>query len=71
MTIKRLGHPLTERERECLALVSIHGDSDSVAREMCVSRRTVEFHLRGVYAKLGVHNRVAAINAARREGVIR
>jgi DNA-binding CsgD family transcriptional regulator len=51
---------LTRRQAEVLALVARGRQSDEIALELGLSRRTVEKHLEGVYARLGVRNRVEA-----------
>ncbi len=52
---------LTPREREVLDLVAAGLASKQVARRLEVSVRTVHKHLEHAYAKLGVDNRVAAV----------
>jgi ATP/maltotriose-dependent transcriptional regulator MalT len=48
---------LTPREQDVVALV-IRGDTNKeIAAELYLTVKTVEFHLRNVYAKLGVANR--------------
>jgi LuxR family maltose regulon positive regulatory protein len=41
-----------------------------MAQKLFVSENTVKFHLKNVYSKLGVSNRLQAINAARQLGFI-
>ena len=48
---------LTEREEDVAALVSRGYTNKEVARELFVSAKAVEYHLAGVYAKLGISNR--------------
>jgi len=54
------GHPLiTDREREVAGLAA-HGAADrDISSILGISVRTVNAHLRNVYAKLGVHSRTA------------
>jgi DNA-binding CsgD family transcriptional regulator len=55
---------LSDRELEVLSLVA-RGLSDAeVAENLYVSPRTVSGHLRGVYRKLGVKSRTAAVKKA-------
>jgi ATP/maltotriose-dependent transcriptional regulator MalT len=62
--------PLSARELEVLSLVA-EGLSDArVAENLYVSPRTVNGHLRGVYRKLGVKSRTAAVKRARELGLI-
>lgn len=57
--------PLTRREREVLRLVSMGLRNSEVARELHVSRRTAEFHVRNLLEKLGARNRVEAVERGR------
>jgi DNA-binding NarL/FixJ family response regulator len=51
---------LTRREREVLACVAQGGSNTDIARKLAISEETVKTHLRRIFAKLGVKNRVAA-----------
>lgn len=57
---------LTRRESETLDLISRGYSYDEVAQELSMSANTVRHHIRSIYAKLGVHSKVAAVNEARR-----
>jgi DNA-binding CsgD family transcriptional regulator len=48
---------LTEREADVAALVSKGLTNAEVAAELYVSVNTVEYHLRNVFAKLGIRSR--------------
>ena len=50
--------PLTGREREIAELVAAGRTNREVAAQLVLSERTIEAHLRNVYAKLGVRSRV-------------
>ncbi|HXJ66889.1 MAG TPA: response regulator transcription factor [Actinomycetota bacterium] len=64
-------HPaLSDREREVLNLAATGLSARGVAEHMGIAERTVTTHLTNIYAKLGVHSRVAAIRAAARDGLI-
>ena len=55
------GKPLlSERELEVLRLVAEGRRNREVAATLVISPNTVKFHLRRIYAKLGVENRVEA-----------
>ena len=51
---------LSPRQREVLQLLSLGMDNDQIAARLYISRNTVKFHLRAIYERLGVHNRVSA-----------
>ena len=69
---KRQGDPLdalTERERRVLALMAQGLSNAALSRELCVSAKTVEAHVRSIFTKLnlapdaGEHRRVLAVLA--------
>ncbi len=51
---------LSMREREVLDLVTAGMSNEEVAKHLVISSNTVKFHLRMIYSRLGVHNRVEA-----------
>ena len=59
-------HParLSEREVAVLRLVALGGTNAQVARQLFLSIRTVDAHLRTIYRKLGVTSRTAATRFA-------
>ncbi len=59
--------PLSEKEAEVLQLLGRGLTNKDIAQTLFISVRTVEAHLRGIFAKLGVRSRnEAALWAARR-----
>jgi DNA-binding CsgD family transcriptional regulator len=52
--------PVTEREREVLALVAIGKTNADIAAMLAISARTVQKHLEHIFQKLGVETRTAA-----------
>jgi LuxR family maltose regulon positive regulatory protein len=66
-------HPetLTDREKEILASLAAGVSNTEMAERLFVSENTVKFHLKNIYAKLAVSNRLQAITAARQLGLIR
>jgi DNA-binding NarL/FixJ family response regulator len=57
---------LSGRQREVLDLLA-HGASNSeIAGRLYISSNTVKFHLREIYGRLGVRNRVEAARLLQR-----
>ncbi len=65
-----LPEPLTERELEVLRLMAEGLTYDEVAQRLVVSLNTVRFHVKGIYGKLGVDRRMAAIERATALGLL-
>jgi LuxR family maltose regulon positive regulatory protein len=65
-----LSEPLTDRELEVLRLVTIGLSNEAIAGTLVISIETVKKHLKNIYGKLEVHNRVEAPNRARELGLI-
>jgi DNA-binding NarL/FixJ family response regulator len=72
--LRRLGHrvprpartddgPLTGREREIADLVAAGHTNREIAEQLVLSTRTIEAHLRNIYAKLDVRSRVELATA--------
>jgi DNA-binding NarL/FixJ family response regulator len=55
--------PLTAREREISELVAAGRSNREIAAQLVLSTRTIEAHLRTVYAKLGVRTRLELARA--------
>lgn len=53
--------PLTRRENEVLTRLWQGQSYKTIAEELFVSRETVKFHIKNIYRKLNVSNRVQAI----------
>lgn len=56
---------LSDRERDMLLLLVNGITNREIAGRLFVSENTVKFHLKNIYSKLGVGNRLQAINTAR------
>lgn len=48
---------LTEREVEIMAYVAIGRDTPYIQEALCLSKNTVNFHRKNLYAKLGIHSK--------------
>jgi DNA-binding NarL/FixJ family response regulator len=62
--------PLSQRERDVLALVARGTTNREIARALFISEATVKTHLTHLYAKLGVTDRAAAVAAAYDRGIL-
>ena len=51
---------LTARELEILQLVLAGCTNKAIAAQICISEKTVEFHLDNIYSKVGVRTRLMA-----------
>jgi DNA-binding NarL/FixJ family response regulator len=60
---------LTARELEILAFVTQGYSNKETARTLRLSRETVRWHMRSIYGKLGVHDRVSATLYGQRHGL--
>ena len=60
---------LTQRESEVLSLLVAGLSNRAIAAKLVVSEETVKTHSRGIYRKLGVSDRAAAVTVALREGL--
>jgi ATP/maltotriose-dependent transcriptional regulator MalT len=65
-----VAEPLTSRESEVLRLAAAGLTNQAIADRLYISSNTVKFHLRAVYGKLGVADRLRAINRARALGLL-
>jgi LuxR family maltose regulon positive regulatory protein len=62
--------PLSKSELRVLRYLPTHLSAPEIAGELYVSPATVKTHLRNLYAKLGVHSRTDAVQAARALGLL-
>jgi DNA-binding CsgD family transcriptional regulator len=58
---------LTAREREIAQLLSARKTNREIADHLFLSGKTVETHLRNIFAKLGVSSRLDVAHAIERE----
>lgn len=62
--------PLSWREREVLCLLAAGHKNREIAKELVVVTGTVKAHINTIYQKLGVNNRVQAVERARTLGLL-
>jgi DNA-binding NarL/FixJ family response regulator len=62
---------LTEREIEILQFVLAGRTNKAIAAGMCISEKTVEFHLGKIYSKIGMRTRMLAGMWALQQGIRR
>jgi DNA-binding NarL/FixJ family response regulator len=60
---------LTEREMEILRLLLVGRTNKAIAAKMCISEKTVEFHLDKIYTKIGMRTRMLAGMWAMQQGM--
>lgn len=62
--------PLTNRERDILALLAQRLSAKEIAQHLTITESTVNRHTANIYQKLAVNNRRAAVMAARALGIL-
>jgi len=65
-----LGHDLTPREREVLALMAEGLNNPEIADRLVMSRSTVKFHVSNVLSKLGATSRTEAVSLALKHNLV-
>jgi DNA-binding NarL/FixJ family response regulator len=63
--------PLSSREREILKLLAGGLSNRDIAARVGLTENTVRFHLKAIFAKLGVDDRTLAVVVALQRGIIR
>ena len=63
-------HGLSPRELDVLRLLPAGKTDQEIADALFISRRTVTTHVGNILAKLGVHSRAEAVDAAHRYGLL-
>ncbi len=69
-TPQALTEPLSERELEVLRLLTTHLSSTEIAQELFIAVSTARSHIKSIYGKLGVHNRVQAVARGQELGLV-
>ena len=68
--IQNLVEPLSEREREVLALIATGLSNSQIAAKLIVTTSTVKTHINRIFGKLAVQSRTQAIGRARELGLL-
>ena len=67
---RRMAEPLTDAERRVLDLLPTQLTAEGIANHLFLTRNTVKSHMGHIYRKLGVSSRTAAVETARRLGLL-
>jgi LuxR family maltose regulon positive regulatory protein len=62
--------PLSQRELEVLRLFNTELSGPEIARELVIALSTVRTYTKGIYSKLNVNSRRAAVNRAAELGLL-
>jgi LuxR family transcriptional regulator, maltose regulon positive regulatory protein len=62
--------PLSDSEIRVLRYLPTHLSAPQIASELFVSHNTIRTHMRHLYAKLGTHRRLEAVERARALGLL-
>jgi NarL family two-component system response regulator LiaR len=65
-----LGHDLTERERDVLALMVTGMNNSEIADKLVVSRSTVKYHVSNILSKLQATSRTEAVAYALQQNIV-
>jgi DNA-binding CsgD family transcriptional regulator len=60
--MKDVMHLLTQREKEVVHLLSLGLTYEQIAMRIDVSHETVKMHLKNIYRKLKVQNKIGALH---------
>ena len=63
--VQRMAEPLSKREIDVLRLLVLGRSNQEIAQELVIAESTVKMHIKHLYGKLDVHNRVQAAARAR------
>ena len=63
--------PLTPRQVEILRMLAEAASTQEMASRLGIAPETVRNHIRGLFRRLDAHNRLEAVAAARRRGLLR
>lgn len=67
---KKNKHYLTQREQEVLQLIAQGKGNKEISKMLFISTETVKSHVKNIFKKLNIKNRVEATMEARRQGIV-
>lgn len=68
--LRQVGHDLTQREREVLALMALGRSNQQIAAHLVVTVASVKFHVRNIRNKLGTTNRTETVILAMQQRLV-
>lgn len=69
--LQRMGSPsLTRRELNVLSAMAMGLRNKEIAFELCISKETVQVHVKSILSKLKVHDRTEAVTTAIKHGLL-
>lgn len=68
--LKKKKHYLTQREQEVLQLIAQGKGNKEISKMLFISTETVKSHVKNIFKKLNIKNRVEATVEARRHGIV-
>ena len=69
-SLERAAGIFSPHEQDILAQLNQRKSNKMIARALDMAEPTVKFHLRNIYALLGVNNRALALAAAKQCGIL-
>jgi len=69
-SLKKRKYYLTRREREILQLIAQGKTNKEISKMLFISTETVKSHIKNIFKKLNIKNRVEAIMKAREQGIV-
>lgn len=62
--------PISKRELEVLQLIKEGLTNDAIGNRLCITERTVKFHITSILSKLNANNRTQAVDIALKRGIL-
>ncbi|PQJ77683.1 LuxR C-terminal-related transcriptional regulator [Polaribacter porphyrae] len=62
--------PISKRELEVLNLIKEGFTNDEIGKRLCITERTVKFHITAILSKLKANNRTKAVDIALKRGLL-